>query len=404
MIKEYIRRPTYLEKIRPFIGKGVIKVIIGQRRVGKSYFLFQLMDEIRRKDKKAEIVYINKELSEFEEIKTGKDLLDYIAKKKSGSKSLHVFIDEIQEIVGFEKALRHLSADGKDDIYCTGSNAFLLSSELATRLAGRYVEMQMHSLSFLEFLEFHRLDRNEKSLFKYVRYGGMPFLVNLELKDDVVYDYLKNIYNTILLKDVVARFNVRNVNFLNRLVEYLADNLGSLVSAKKISDFLKSQRIKMSPNVILNYLSHLSAAFFIHQARRSDLSGKRIFEVNEKYYFEDLGLRHAMFGYRQIDIGKIIENLTHNHLRFLGYNVTVGKIGDKEIDFICEKAGNRLYVQTAYLLPNDKVKEREFGNLLAVKDGYPKIVVSLDKDAGGNYLGVEHWNLLDFLSSNNLSR
>ena len=160
----------------------------------------------------------------------------------------------------------------------------------------------------------------------------------------------------------------------------------------------------MSPNIILNYLSHLSAAFFIHQARRSVLSGKRIFEVNEKYYFEDIGLRHAMFGYRQIDIGKIIENLAHNHLRFLGYNVTVGKIGDKEIDFICEKAGNRLYVQTAYLLPNDKVKEREFGNLLAVKDSYPKIVVSLDKDAGGNYLGVEHWNLLDFLSSDNLSR
>lgn len=404
MIKEYIHRSTYLEKIRPFIGKSVIKVIIGQRRVGKSYFLFQLMDEIRRKDKKAEIVYINKELSEFEEVKTWKDLLDYIAKKKSGSRPLHVFIDEIQEIIGFEKALRHLSADGKDDIYCTGSNAFLLSSELATRLAGRYVEMQMHSLSFLEFLEFHRLDRDEESLFKYIRYGGMPYLVNLELKDEVVYDYLKNIYNTILLKDVVARFNVRNVNFLNRLVEYLADNLGSLVSAKKISDFLKSQRIKMSPNIILNYLSHLSAAFFIHQAKRSDLSGKRIFEVNEKYYFEDLGLRHAVFGYRQIDIGKIIENLTHNHLRFLGYNVTVGKIGDKEIDFICEKAGNRLYVQTAYLLPNDKVKEREFGNLLAVKDGYPKIVVSLDKDAGGNYLGVEHWNLLDFLSSNNLSR
>ncbi len=398
MIKTYIPRDAYWQKIAPFVGKDIIKVIVGQRRVGKSYFLFQIMDEIKKANKSANLIYINKESEEFSAIKTGKDLLAFIVKNTARRHKNSIFIDEIQEIEGFEKALRHLSAQGGYDIYCTGSNAQMLSSEIATGLSGRYVEITMHSLSFSEFLIFHRLEKNEDVLFKYIRYGGLPYLINLELKDEVVYDYLKNIYNTILLKDVVSRFGVRNINFLERLVIYLADNVGSLLSAKKISDFLKSQNIRISPNIVLNYLSHLSAAYFVSPVKRSDLSGKKIFEINEKYYFADLGLRHALIGYRQVDISKILENLVYNHLQFLGYKITIGKSGEKEIDFIGEKAGEKIYIQVSYLIPDEKVRIREFGNLLEVKNNYPKFVVSLDKMAGGNYQGIKHLHLLDFLT------
>src|SRR3989339_128371 len=395
MNKTYIPRDIYWKKISPFVGQDIIKVIVGQRRVGKSYFLFQIMDEIKKTNKNANCIYINKESEEFSHINTGKDLLAFIAKKVSRRYKNCIFIDEIQEIDGFEKALRHLAAHGGYDIYCTGSNAHMLSSEIATGLAGRYVAITMHSLSFSEFLIFHQLKKGEDALFKYIRYGGLPYLVNLELVDEVVYDYLKNIYNTILLKDVVARFGVRNINFLERLVVYLADTVGSLVSAKKISDFLKSQNIRISPNIVLNYLSYLSAAYFISPVKRSDITGKRVFEINEKYYFSDLGLRHALIGYRQVDIGKIIENLVYNHLQFLGYTIMVGKSGTKEIDFICEKAGEKLYIQVAYVLPDQKTRASEFGNLLEIKNNYPKLVVSLDAMAGGNYQGIKHVHLLD---------
>lgn len=399
MSKTYIPRDVYWKKISPFVGKDIIKVIVGQRRVGKSYFLFQIMHEIKKANPNVNFIYLNKESEEFSAITTGKDLLLFVAQKISRRHKNCIFIDEIQEINGFEKALRHLSTQGGYDIYCTGSNAHMLSSEIATGLAGRYVEVTMHSLSFSEFLLFHHLKTGEDTLLQYIRYGGLPYLINLELTDEVVYDYLKNIYNTILLKDVVARFGVRNVNFLERLVVYLADNVGSLVSAKKISDFLKSQNIRISPNIVLNYLSYLVAAYFISPVKRSDLAGKRIFEINEKYYFSDLGLRHALIGYRQVDIGKILENLVYNHLQFLGYTITVGKSGDKEIDFVCEKAGEKLYIQVAYLLPNKKVIAREFGNLLKVENNYPKLVISLDKMAGGNYQGIKHLHLLDFLTN-----
>lgn len=402
MIKTYISRDIYWRKISPFVGKDIIKVIVGQRRVGKSYFLFQIMDEIKKINKKANFIYLNKELEEFSAVKTGKDLLGFIAKNASPRHKNYIFIDEIQEIEGFEKTLRHLSAKGGHDIYCTGSNTHMLSSEIATGLSGRYVEITMRSLSFNEFLVFHKLKTGEealeKALFKYIRYGGLPYLINLELQDEIVYDYLKNIYNTILLKDVVARFGVRHINFLERLVVYLADNVGSLMSAKKISDFLKSQNIRMSPNIVLDYLSYLSAAYFISPIKRSDIAGKRIFEINEKYYFTDLGLRHALIGYRQVDMGKILENLVYNHLQLLGYQITVGKTGEKKIDFICEKAGEKLYIQVAYLLPNEKVRVREFGNLLEIKNNYPKFVISMDAMAGGNYQGIKHLYLLDFLT------
>lgn len=397
--KEYIKRPVYLEKIRPYIDKDIIKVIIGQRRVGKSYMLYQIMDEIITRHNHSQIIYVNKELDDFEKIRTYSDLLEYVKSKETGSGKKYLFIDEIQEIEGFEKALRSLQAKGDYDIYCTGSNAKLLSGELASYLSGRYVEIKVYSLSFSEFIDFHKLSNSQESLFKYFKFGGLPYLINLKLEEHIVYDYLKNIYAAILFKDVVKRYNVRNINFLENLVRYLADNTGSLVSSKKISDFLKSQKIKISPQLVLDYLSHLESAFFIFKAVRADIAGKKIFEIGEKYYFEDLGLRHSIVGYKANDINKIMENAVYQHLKISGYIIHVGKTGDKEINFICERSGKKIYVQVAYLLQDEMTITREFGNLMEIKDNYPKYVVSMDEAiSGSDFNGIEHLQIRDFIS------
>lgn len=398
MIKKYIKRPYYLDRIRPFMNKDIIKVLVGQRRVGKSYLLFQIIDElVRQGTKKSGILYINKELHEFEPIRDYRNLLSYISRAAKSQNITALLIDEIQGISQFETALRDLQASGRYDIYCTGSNADLLSGELAANLSGRYVEMEVYSLSYPEFLVFHNLDNTEASLLKYLKYGGLPYLVNLDMNDIVVYDYLRSINNTILFKDVVARYKIRNVAFLERLIEYVADNTGSLVSAKKISDFLKSQKTNISPNIVLNYLSFLSNAFLIFKVRRSEIGGKRIFEINEKYYFQDSGLRHALVGYQPSDINKMLENIVYMHLRASGYAVTVGQLGAKEVDFVCEKRGDRLYVQVAYLIPDKKAREREFGNLLQIRDNYPKFVVSMDKMMEGGEKGIRHLHITQFL-------
>jgi len=397
--QEYIKRPTYLDLIKPYIDKDIIKVLIGQRRVGKSFMLFQIMDEIMSIHKNPNIIYVNKELHDFENIHNHNDLLDYIESKENKKGKKYIFIDEVQDIEGFEKALRSLQAKGGYDIYCTGSNAKLLSGELATYLSGRYIEIKIYSLSFIEFIEFHKLKNDKDSLIKYFKYGGLPYLINLELNDHIIYDYLKNIYAAILFKDIVKRHNVRNINFLENLVRYVAVNTGSLVSSKKISDFLKSQRIQISPQLVLDYLNHLESAFFIFKALRADIISKKIFEIGEKYYFEDLGLRHSIIGYKANDINKILENAVYQHLKISGYHVFVGKSGDKEIDFVCEKSGKKIYVQVTYLLQDEKTVNREFGNLLGIKDNYPKYVVSMDDAmSGSDFKGIEHFHILDFLS------
>ena len=397
MTKKYTKREYYIKKLEPFIDKNIIKVIVGQRRVGKSYLLFQLIDIIKQKYKTANIIYVNKELNEFDWIKNYNDLLKYINENIKKSKKNYIFIDEIQDIENFEKALRSLNAEEKYDIYCTGSNANLFSGELATYLSGRYIEVKVFSLSYKEFLLFHKLENNKDTFLKFLRFGGLPYLVNLELTDEIVFDYLKNVYNTILLKDVVARHNIRNVNFLNSLAEYLADNTGSIVSAKKISDFLKSQKINISTNIVLDYLAFLQQAFFILKTPRSVVQGKKIFEIGDKYYFEDIGLRHSLIGFKQVDISKILENIVFLHLVTNGYKVTIGQLGKKEIDFICEKQGELMYVQVAYLI-TDENKEREFGNLLLISDNYPKIVVSMDEVIlESNYKGIKHLNIREFL-------
>ncbi|MDP3994616.1 MAG: ATP-binding protein [bacterium] len=397
MNKTYIPRPKYLETVKPFIGKEIIKVFTGQRRVGKSCIMAQIADIVGQTDKKANIIYIDKEKYEFDFIKNYHDLAKYIASETKKRTKTYLFIDEVQEIEGFEKAIRDFARSGKGDVYISGSNSEILSSDLAGKLSGRYVEIRVHGLSYREFLSFHKLEKGTDSLEKYIKYGGLPYLVNLELNDEQVFGYLKNVFDAVILKDVVSRYEVRNVNFLGRLIEYLANNLGSLVSAKKISDFLKSQNINLSPNTVLNYLSFLQSGFFVSKAQRMDVMGKKIFEIGEKYYFEDLGLRHVVVNFKQVDINKILENLVYSRLINLGYKVFVGQTDKGEIDFVAEAAGEKIYVQVAYLISSKKVEKREFGSLLAIKDNYRKYVVTMDKMAAGSVKGVTHLHILDFL-------
>jgi len=391
------KREKYIKKILPFIDKNLIKVIVGQRRVGKSHFMFQIMEYIKEQNKKATIIYINKEDLVFDSIRNYKDLVEYAVKQKGKNKKAYIFIDEIQEIEGFEKALRHFQTKEEWDIYCTGSNAELLSGELATGLSGRYIELEIYSLSYKEFLQFHKLKDKQESFEKFIKFGGLPYLYNLELKEYIIYDYLKNIYSAILFKDIVARFNIRNVSFLERLTHFVADNIGQLVTAKSITKFLKAQNIKFTNTTVLDYLSYLTNAFFIFSVKRNDLKGKRILEIGEKYYFGDVGIRNALTGYKKNDISQVLENIVFLHFKINKFDVKIGKIGDKEIDFVCKKNGKTIYIQVTLSLVDKKVQEREIGNLLLIKDNYLKIVITADEYHNEEIEGVEIWNIRKFL-------
>ena len=394
-----ISRNRYFNKIKPFINKNIIKVLTGQRRVGKSYLLLQLKDEILKLNKDSNIIFINKEYFEFSFIRNSDDLYSYVESRISPEHKNYLMIDEIQDIFEFEKVLRHYQSKNNIDIYCTGSNATMLSSELSTHLSGRHVEFKIYSLSYLEFLEFNNLDSNKNSLDKYLQHGGLPFLRNLPDDNIVINEYLKGIYTTIIYKDVVGRNNIRNTIFLENLVHFLASDIGNTISGQKIRDYLKSQGVKTSTQNVLNYLTYLENAFLVYKVLRKDIIGKRIFEINSKYYFEDWGLSNAIIGDDYFDIGKTIENVIYINLLIAGYDVKVGQTGDREIDFIAEKEGAKVYVQASYLIPTEKVKQREFGNLLLVKDNYPKYVVSLDEYLIGNFEGIKHLHLKEFLEN-----
>lgn len=399
-----ITRPQYSNRIKPFVGKGIIKVLTGQRRVGKSYILLQLMQEIKSENQNANIVYINKELEEFRFIRGEEELFAYLKDKIDVNKNNFLFIDEIQDIIGFEHVLRSLQSSESCDIFCTGSNAKMLSSELSTYLSGRYIEFRVHSLSYTEFLSFHSLPDDDQSLKLFLTYGGLPYLSRLSLNDEMAFEYLKNVYSTILLKDVVSREGIRNVDFLETLVDYLSDNVGSLFSATNIHKFLKSQRVDISTSVIISYLKALSNAYIINKTRRLDVQGLKKFEIGEKYYFEDLGLRNCIHRVDFArDIHKLMENSVYQHLSILGYDIYVGKISTLEIDFVGIKDGNYVYVQVAYLIVDEKTQQREFGNLLKIDNNYPKYVVTMDAfNTSSNYMGIHHLHLREFLKTTNL--
>ena len=397
---ELINRPTYTERIIPFIDKNIIKVLTGQRRVGKSCILRQLQEYIQSTVTHPNIIYINKELDEFISIRTHEDLSAYVADKLMSDYPNYLFIDEVQDIQGFEHTLRSLQAKNACDIFITGSNATMLSSELSTYLSGRYVEFHIHSLSYLEFLEFHQLQDTTQSLRSYLTYGGLPYLRNIPLQQNVVFEYLRNVYSTIMLKDVVKREGVRNVDFLETLAVYTADNVGNLFSANNISKYLKSQRVNMSPLQVINYLRFLQNAYLINKVRRIDVNGLQTFEIGEKFYFEDMGLRNCHMGFNmQQDIHKLIENAIYLHLSEKQYEVFTGQqSGGREIDFVARRNDEVIYIQATYQLADESTRLREFGNLQAINNNYPKYVVSLDEwTSGSNVGGIKHIHLSEFL-------
>lgn len=358
-----------------------------------------IIQEIKELQPNATIITVDKELEAFNGLNNHEQLYGYIKSNLVPNNKNYLFIDEIQEIDEFERCLRSLLNEGLCDIYCTGSSAKMLSGELATLLAGRYIEIPVHSLSYTEFLTFNQLTDSVEGLEQYLTLGGLPYQHHIGLNRPLVFEYLKNVYASILLKDVVSRDGIRNVSLLENLVMYLADNIGSLFSAQNISKYLKSQHIAIPTQSVINYLHALSNAYFIHRVPRADINGLKIFEVGEKYYFEDIGLRNSIrsFSYRG-DIGKLMENVVYMHLLRNGFRVFVGKSGEQEIDFMAERHGERIYVQVCYLLIDEKTIKREFGNLTAIEDNYPKYVVSMDPIMPPNtYKGIRQVSLRTFL-------
>lgn len=395
--KHITTRKIYLDKVKPFINQSLVKVLVGQRRVGKSYLLFQIMQYIQENFNSYKLIYLNLEDFEFRFIRTAEDLHNYLKSQVKNDLKNYIFIDEIQSIDNFEDVVRSLLLNPNIDLYITGSNAQLLSGELATRLAGRSIEIEVFSLSYLEFLEFHGFSSSMETMLKYLSWGGLPYLIHLEKNDTVIFDYLKNIYTSILFRDIISRFNIRTSAFLEDLVRYLADTTGSIFSANRISDYLKSQRVDISHNQVKLYINYLKDAFLIQAAPRFDLIGKRHFDFGEKYYFENLGIRNALIGYRATDLNKLLENAIFNHLRVCGYAVKVGIIKQYEIDFIAEKNNERLYLQAALKLDSDNTIEREFGNLARINDNFPKYIITLNDDFINTVNGIITMRLEDFL-------
>ena len=400
-MKRLIIRQNYLDKILKYLGKEMIIVLTGQRRVGKSYLLKQFYQE-KIKEPDSNIIYIDKEKREFDFIRNYQNLNDYIESKFVKDKHNYILIDEVQDIAEFERSVRGYRTEENADVIITGSNAKMLSGELSTIIGGRFKEIYIQPLSYEEFLTFHSLDDNDDSLTQYINLGGMPGLNKIGLHEDDVREYQKDIYNTVLLKDVIMKNNIRNVNFLENLVLYLADNTGKIISANNVSKYMKSNGENISASVILNYLNYLSDAYIINKVNRYDVHGKRLFDSNEKYYFEDNGIRNAIAGgTREGDVEKVIENVVYQNLVRLGYEVFVGQLQSSEIDFVCTKPnGEKIYVQVSYLIVNDETRKREFGNLKKIQDNYPKYVVSMTPLITNNdYDGIKHIHLRNFLKN-----
>jgi len=401
-----IIREKYLNRISPFINKPVIKVITGIRRCGKSTFLRMLMDDlINSKISEENILIINKDSLEFDHINTYNDLNEFVLNKFQKVKgNRYLFIDEVQTIEKWGKAVAGFLADKIADIYITGSNAGLLSSELATMLTGRYVEFKINTLVFSEFMKFRNKTAKDKEdeFNLFLKYGGFPGIHQMELNDEIIGEYISSIYSTILLKDVVARNQVRDVALLERIVRYIADNCGNLTTAKGISKYIKAQHLNSSVDTIQNYILWLTDAYMAFKVIRYDIKGKRLLELYEKYFLGDTGFFLGILGNRTGDISGKLDNIVYLELLSRGYTVNIGKLYDREVDFIAVKNDQKLYIQVAYLLCDEKVIEREFGVLASVKDNYTKIVLSLDKYFGGERNGIKWYNLIDFLLSDDI--
>ncbi len=365
--------------------------------------LRQVQDWIQKNIPNSKVLYISKELYEFCHITNADELYKYVdANLEPGSRN-YLLIDEVQDITDYENALRSLQAEEKCQIVATGSNAYIFSTELSTRLAGRYVEIPIHSLTYREFLQFHNLTDSDDSLQEYLRVGGLPGLCHYDiLEESQVRDYLQGVYNTVMLRDVIAREGIRNVPFIENLASFLADNIGKLISVRNIANTMTSLGSKTSDMQTSSYLRYMCNAYIISAIQRYDIHGKKLFEQNYKYYFTDHGLRNLLCGFNlRGSIEKIIENVVYLHLVSQGFKVTVGILRNAEIDFVASRGSRTIYIQTTYLLSSEDTVRREFGNLQDIKDNFPKYVVSMDPVSGDfpEYPGIHHVHLRKFLTT-----
>ena len=395
-----ILRQSYLDKIEHHLGKDTIIILTGQRRIGKSYILRLFRNKVS-KEAGANVIFIDKEKHEYDEIKTYRDLNAYIDERRNKAMKNYILVDEIQDIVEFEKSVRSYYEEPDVEIVVTGSNSKMLSRDLSTLIGGRYKEIYIQALSYEEFMLFHQLSDSDDTLAKYIQFGGLPGLVKMGLDEQDAREYQMDVYHTVLLKDVIMRNRIRNVPFLENLVRFLADNSGKIISANSIAKYMKSQGDRITSTVIINYTKFLCDSYLIHKVNRYDIRGKKLFESNDKFYLEDNGLRNTLAGgSREGDVEKVIENIIYNHLIRLGYEVTVGQLQAGEIDFVCKKPeGQRVYVQASYIISDEATREREFGNLRAIKDNYPKYVISMTPLVGRQDSdGITHIHLRRFLT------
>lgn len=400
-----IERSLYLDRIIRQLNRGMILVLVGQRRVGKSFMLKSLADWLSKNKPDSNILFIDKEFNSYSFIKTADDLNAYVTEKLPLGEENYLLIDEVQDIEGYETVLRSLYAEDRCQIIVTGSNAHMFSSEIATKFSGRYIEIPIRSLGYQEFLIFHHLPDSHESLLNYLRFGGMPGLANYHF-DEVqeIKAYLQGVYNTVIVKDIVAREQIRNFKFLENLIKFLADNTGQLVSINSIVKYLKSQGSNIANDVASKYLKTICNALIVDSLSRYDIHGRRLFELIEKYYFNDHGIRNCItnempnvFG----SIEKILENVVRHHLLIQGFNVYVGVLPTGEIDFVAQKGEQTIYFQVAYKLSGEDTIKREFGNLQAIKDSYPKYVITMEDITGPlkAYPGINHIHLRDFLNT-----
>lgn len=401
-------RELYTEELSKYIDKPVIKVITGIRRSGKSFLLKLLKNElISRGIKDSNILYLNYESIKYDNYRDYLSLYNYIKERiEDYDTKVYLLIDEIQEVSQWEKAIRSFTVDFDCDIYITGSNANLLSGELATYLSGRYVEFQLLPLSFKEYIDFNNISNNKAKIKEafdnFIKYGGFPGLIHMDNDEETQFKYLDGIYNTIILKDVIQRNNIRDPDLLNRILLFIMDNIGQLFSAKNISGYLISQGRKTSSKTIYKFMNSLEDAFIIHSAKRYDVKGKRILKKVEKIFLSDLGLRHAILGYREMDISQILENIVYLELIRRNYKVYVGREGKNEIDFIALKNKKKVYIQVTYLLASKKTINREFRPLKNINDNFPKYVLSMDNMTIEDKEGIKWMNIIDFLLKNEL--
>lgn len=400
-----IKRELYMSRIRPFIGSELIKVMTGIRRCGKSVMLELIKQELTESGiDTARFISINFEDMRYAHLQTAKALHEEITQRAAEiNGKVYLFFDEIQEVRDWEKCVNSLRVTLDCDIYITGSNARLLSGELATYLGGRYVEFIIYPFSFAEFMELYRtIVPNaplQKGFQKYLLSGGMPYLANIRYADEPSKQYLYDLFNSVQLKDIVQRNKIRDVDLLERIIAYVMANVGNPFSASSLARFLKNEQRTVAPETILNYIKYCCDAYLFYQVKREDLQGKQILASNEKYYIADHGIREAVFGGNTRDINLILENIIYLELLRRGYKVTVGRVGEKEIDFVCDKRGEKLYVQVAYLLASEETITREFSAYDNIRDNFPKYVVSMDEfDMSRN--GIKHRNIRDFLLMN----